>query len=83
MIQIRFFARLREMLEVESEQMELAGMATIADVVEQLQQRGGVWQQAFGGGNTVMMALNQEMASAESAVADGDEVAFFPPVTGG
>ncbi len=50
MIQIRFFARLREMLEVESEQMELAGMATIADVVEQLQQRGGVWQQAFGGG---------------------------------
>ncbi|MES9902271.1 MAG: MoaD/ThiS family protein, partial [Sedimenticola sp.] len=49
----------------------------------QLQARGGIWQETFGADQTVMMAVNQEMADATIAVADGDEVAFFPPVTGG
>ncbi|MEJ1359271.1 MAG: molybdopterin converting factor subunit 1 [Candidatus Sedimenticola sp. (ex Thyasira tokunagai)] len=83
MIKVLYFARLKEQLDTASEEMDAEGVAALGDVVQQLQGRGGVWQEAFGDGQTVMMALNQEMADATAAVADGDEVAFFPPVTGG
>ncbi|MEJ1354646.1 MAG: molybdopterin converting factor subunit 1 [Candidatus Sedimenticola sp. (ex Thyasira tokunagai)] len=83
MIKVLYFARLKEQLDTASEEMDAEGVAALGDLVQQLQGRGGVWQEAFGDGQTVMMALNQEMADATTTVADGDEVAFFPPVTGG
>ncbi|MDD2990999.1 MAG: MoaD/ThiS family protein, partial [Zoogloea sp.] len=44
--------------------------------------RGGAWE-ALGEGRNVRAAINQEMVGPESALADRDEIAFFPPVTGG
>ncbi|MGZ5258170.1 MAG: MoaD/ThiS family protein [Burkholderiales bacterium] len=45
--------------------------------------RGGEWAQALSETKPIRAAVNQEMASADTPVNDGDEVAFFPPVTGG
>jgi len=83
MINILYFARLREQLETESEQLELtAEIANIASLANQLRSRGGIWEEAFGG-PTMMSAVNQEVANPTTSIKDGDEVAFFPPVTGG
>lgn len=84
MIRLLFFARLREQLGIAGEQLQ-AGTesADVGAIIELLQSRGGVWKDAFGEGQTVLMAVNQEVANAATKVKDGDEVAFFPPVTGG
>ena len=83
MIKILYFARLREQLETQSEQMEASAEITnIAALTDALRSRGGVWEEAFSG-PTVMSAVNQEVANPSTAIKDGDEVAFFPPVTGG
>ncbi|MES9858633.1 MAG: molybdopterin converting factor subunit 1 [Sedimenticola sp.] len=83
MIKVLYFARLKEQLDTASEEMDAEGIATIGDLLQQLRGRSGVWLDLFGDGQTVMMALNQEMTDVSAAVSDGDEVAFFPPVTGG
>jgi sulfur-carrier protein len=84
MIKVMFFARLREQLDTEMLELtagpELPNMAAI---MELLKRRGGEWVEIFDGDQTVLMAVNQEVAEAESVIKDGDEVAFFPPVTGG
>ena len=83
MINVLYFARLREQLQTEAEQLEAtAEIQNVAALTDVLRNRGGVWAEAFGGA-TVMAAVNQEMANPATAVNDGDEVAFFPPVTGG
>jgi len=81
MIDILYFARLREQLDSASETIESA--ADVGAVVAQLKVRGGVWAEVFGGGERVLVSVNQEMADQDTPVEDGDEVAFFPPVTGG
>ncbi len=83
MIRVLYFARLRERLGVDSEELEPAGIADLASVIGQLRQRNGIWAEVFGEGQGLMMAVNQELARPETPVTDGDEVAFFPPVTGG
>ncbi|PLY14425.1 MAG: molybdopterin converting factor subunit 1 [Sedimenticola sp.] len=83
MIKVLYFARLREQLDTESEQLELAAGSTLSSLLAQLTARGGVWQDTFGNDQLVMMAVNQEMAEPDTIVNDGDEIAFFPPVTGG
>ena len=45
--------------------------------------RGGAWATELGPGRAVRAAVNHEVASADTPVAPGDELAFFPPVTGG
>ncbi|TVO76636.1 molybdopterin converting factor subunit 1 [Sedimenticola selenatireducens] len=84
MINVLFFARLREELKTASETLDYAPeIATVGAVVALLRLRGGVWQDVFGDGQTVLAAVNQEMCDMDAPVSDGDEVAFFPPVTGG
>lgn len=83
MIKVLYFARLREQLQTESEQLDAAPeVQSVAALTDTLCNRGGVWAEAFGGA-TMMAAVNQEMASPETPINDGDEVAYFPPVTGG
>ncbi len=82
MIRVLYFARLREQLGTSGEDLP-ATAATVADLTAALRGRGGVWADAFALDQTVMAAVNQELARPETPVADGDEVAFFPPVTGG
>ncbi len=81
MINIFYFARLREQLDSASETLESA--TDVGSIVAQLKARGGVWEEVFGGGERVLISVNQEMADRDTLLADGDEVAFFPPVTGG
>jgi molybdopterin synthase sulfur carrier subunit len=84
MIKILYFARLREHLGTAGEEIPpLDGPTTVGDIAALLRQRDGVWSEVLGESETIMAAVNQEMARPETPVEDGDEVAFFPPVTGG
>ena len=84
MIRIYYFASLREQLGVGEERLELpAGVADLSGLRAWLRGRGGVWAEALAESRPVLCAVNQVMARPGDAVADGDEVAFFPPVTGG
>ncbi len=84
MIDILYFASLREQLNTSRERLELTSeLKQIGDLINQLATRGEAWQQAFGGDDTILVAVNQEMAEATTTINDRDEIAFFPPVTGG
>ncbi len=83
-MELRFFAGVREKLGTAAEQASLPGQIhTAGDVRAWLVQRGGVWADALAEGRALRMAYNQQMCDAETVVADGGELAFFPPVTGG
>ena len=83
-VKILFFASLREQLGVGAEECELpGGVATVAALRAHLMTRGEAWQMALGEKRALRVAVNQDMAKAETSVKAGDEVAFFPPVTGG
>lgn len=84
MVTLLYFARLRETLGISSEQVELpAQVNNIRSLSEWLRQRGKTWEQALSLDGAVRVAVNQDMANSETAIHDGDEIAFFPPVTGG
>ena len=79
-----FFARLREDLGTGAEQLTLPpGVSTVAGLRAYLAERGGSWAAALAQGKAIRVAVNQEMAQPTTPVKSGDEVAFFPPVTGG
>jgi molybdopterin synthase sulfur carrier subunit len=83
LINLKYFASVREALG-GGEQVELpAGTRTVGDVRAWLLARGEPWASALAEGRALRMACNQRMCDAASPVGPGDEVAFFPPVTGG
>ncbi|ANQ84730.1 molybdopterin converting factor subunit 1 [Azoarcus olearius] len=82
-VKILFFASLREALGTASESYTLpAGGLTVGTLRAELALRGERWQ-ALAPGRNVRAAVNQRMAGPEVELRPGDEVAFFPPVTGG
>lgn len=83
-VKILYFAGLRETLGLAEENLATLppGVADAADLRAWLCDRGNEWG-ALGPGKAVRMAVNQTLANATTGVRDGDEVAFFPPVTGG
>lgn len=81
-VRLKFFASLREKLG-EGEALALPAGSTVAAAREALRARGGVHAEALAPGRAVRSALNQKMCADAAALADGDELAFFPPVTGG
>ena len=81
-IQLRYFASIREAIGTGSETVETAA-ATLAALRDELIARGGAHAEALARGRAVRVSLNQTMADESTALADGAEVAFFPPVTGG
>lgn len=82
-VKILFFAGLRETLGQSSEALSLpADVTTIGALRDFLAARGDPWT-ALRTTRNLRFAVNQAMVGADAAVADGDEVAFFPPVTGG
>jgi molybdopterin synthase sulfur carrier subunit len=83
-LKLVFFARLREDLGTGAEQLTLPpGVSTVAGLRAHLVERGGSWAAALAQGKAIRVAVNQEMAQPGTPVKPGDEVAFFPPVTGG
>jgi molybdopterin synthase sulfur carrier subunit len=84
MVKLLYFARLREALGVASEELVLPdGVRDVASMMASLAARGGVWQKQFDGATQIRAAVNQELAANSAEIKTGDEVAFFPPVTGG
>ena len=79
-LRIRFFARLREQAGVEVEPLQVAPGSTVADVYAELRRRHPSLE---ADAKAVRGAINQEFAPWDARVADGDEVAFIPPVSGG
>lgn len=82
MIQILFFAQLREQLQCEKISWEITAPLTLAQLRQQLLEQHPHWQ-AFLNHDTLLFAVNQALVKASHQLQDGDEVAFFPPVTGG
>ncbi len=83
-VQVLYFAWLRERAGRSQERVELPdGVATVGGLMAHLAGLDEAHAAAFAHAGLVRAAVNQEFASPEAALADGDEVAFFPPVTGG
>ncbi|MSP96256.1 MAG: molybdopterin converting factor subunit 1 [Betaproteobacteria bacterium] len=87
-VSVLYFAGLREQLGQGAEEIELPpGVATLAGLRAHLISRGGAWQAALSDGRPVRVAVNQDMvprdAMHDAQIKAGDEIAFFPPVTGG
>lgn len=75
-IHVKYFAGMRERMKRTDEEIDAHGLTTVADV----------WARVSGGKslpNGVLVAVNHEHTNVTHGVKDGDEVAFFPPVTGG
>jgi len=84
MANILYFASLAETLGQKSEQLELPdGCTTVADLVALLRRRGEPFSSAFDGNTRILVAINQEMSETAAEIGNPDEIAFFPPVTGG
>jgi sulfur-carrier protein len=82
MIKVVFFAALREQLGCSELLLDAKHPCTVAEVKQQLTKQHAQWQPILNQG-AILSAVNHAMVSADHPVADGDEVAFFPPVTGG
>ncbi len=83
-VKVLYFASLREQLGQGSEEVDLPGeTSTLGALRAHLVGRGGAWQSALAEGRPVRMAVNQDMGPGTAPIKGGDEVAFFPPVTGG
>jgi sulfur-carrier protein len=83
-IKVLLFANLRERVGQPVEVVEIPDSAsTVAGLRIHLMKRGGAWQEILSDMKVVRVAVNQDMAAANAPLNPGDEVAFFPPVTGG
>ncbi len=82
MIKVVFFAALREQLNCAELTIAANEVSTVADIKKQLANKNEHWQQVFSNG-ALLSAVNHDMVNAETQVKAGDEIAFFPPVTGG
>lgn len=82
MINLQYFARYREALGLDAEQLEWdPSLRCVDDLRKKLLGRGSQWEVLAE--RNLMCARNQELCGLDEPLADGDEVAFFPTVTGG
>ena len=79
-VTVKLFARMRELAGTSSMERDIPSGATIADLIEGLQQD---FLQLTDVASHTVVAVNQEFADTNTLLAEGDEVAFFPPVSGG
>ena len=86
-VTVLFFARIKETLGIASEQVQITpelGVKNVDDLIKHLSSRGEKWQSEFGGSKQIRAAVNFNLITdTGTAISDGDEVAFFPPITGG
>lgn len=81
MITVLFFAQVRELIGSEREMLP-ATFSTVSALRQALCERGDRWALALEDGK-LLAAVNQTLVAMSHPLRDGDEVAFFPPVTGG
>ena len=82
MIDVMYFAWLRERIGERSERIETEA-ATVADLVEELKARSEAHALAFSDMASVRVAVDQDLTDMSAPLAGAREVAFFPPMTGG
>ncbi|SOC17579.1 molybdopterin synthase subunit MoaD [Rhodobacter sp. JA431] len=82
MVEVLYFAWLRERIGVPREQVETTA-ATVSDLIAELKTREPRYEAAFADLSAVRVALDQELSEFSSPLAGVREVAFFPPMTGG
>jgi molybdopterin synthase sulfur carrier subunit len=83
-VDLLYFARLREALGIERERLELpGGVSTAGDLRGFLAGRGDDWGRELDPKRVIRIAVNHDLVDEGRVLADGDEVALFPPVTGG
>ncbi|MEO8741015.1 MAG: molybdopterin converting factor subunit 1 [Casimicrobiaceae bacterium] len=84
MVRLVYLARLREALGSSGESIHLPGdVSTVSALRAWLSRRGGAWTHELAPGRALRVAVNHDLATADTPVRAGDEVALFPPVTGG
>lgn len=81
MNKIIFFAQIRELVEIDSIILD-ANQVSILELLERLSKRGDRWALAFKE-RVILCAVNQVLVDSDYIIQAGDEIAFFPPVTGG
>ncbi|MBS7522444.1 molybdopterin synthase sulfur carrier subunit [Serratia ureilytica] len=82
MINVLFFAQVRELVGTDALTLDASELPTVEAVRQQLAARGDRWALALEEGK-LLVAVNQTLTSFDHPVVNGNEVAFFPPVTGG
>lgn len=82
MIKIVFFAALREQLNCSEMSLDIEEGKTVDEIKQLLCTTSAHWQKTFSN-EALLTAVNHDMVSGSQLVKQGDEVAFFPPVTGG
>ena len=84
MLNLLYFAWIKERMGSTGEQLQHpTGVDTVAALAAYLQHRDAAGAAAFAQPGIVRAAVNQAFATPETPIQDGDEIAFFPPVTGG
>ena len=83
-VKLFYFAKIRESLGINQEEIDLVNnIKTVADLIDVLKNRGIQWQSIFEMSSSLRVAVNQELVEINHAINANDEVAFFPPITGG
>lgn len=82
-VRLVFLARLRDALGRQDETYPLDRPISVGALLEALRARGGPWERELAAGRAYKVAVNHEVVAAGAVVRPGDEVAVFPPVTGG
>ncbi|MFT4809815.1 MAG: molybdopterin synthase sulfur carrier subunit [Paraglaciecola sp.] len=86
MLKILFFGQLKDIIETEYLEIDIIQngnqLNTVAKLRSLLQEKGDAWSEYLAYGKA-LVAVNQELTSDDTVINDTDEIAFFPPVTGG
>ena len=84
MLKIHYFAHLREQLGRECDDLVLPdGIVNVAELIEFLQNKDPTINEIFESTPKILVAINQVVVSRDSKITQNDEIAFFPPMTGG
>ena len=84
MLSIHYFASTREKVGIAKESIEFDGsISSVASLIDHLSLRHVGFKQANENANKLLVSVNQSVVDKSYSLSDGDEIAFFPPMTGG
>lgn len=81
-MRVLYFASLKESLGLSEEVID-SQVSSVAQLLTELSERGSLWKSLLEDNTRLQVAVNQRLARRDTAIFSQDEIAFFPPVTGG